>query len=180
MCVSQEPQRGREGKGVETAHSEGEFQPFVEASNFLALSREGTTGARRHDLQTGVCLSTGLPPCASHITSRGLEARAGRRAGQHYHGAEGGRQLVDAAGRREDEHLVAQGLGQLAEHELQHFPVGLLRGGQPVRGRRARRARSSVCREAAAWPLDPRPCGSARSPEGSSLPHDGCALQTPG
>lgn len=80
MCVSQEPQRGREGKGVETAHSEGEFQPFVEASNFLALSREGTTGARRHDLQTGVCLSTGLPPlCVPHHLpgprGQGREAR---------------------------------------------------------------------------------------------------------
>lgn len=52
-----------------------------------------------------------------------------------YHGAEGGRQLVDAARRRENEHLVAQRLGQLAEHELQDLPVGLLQGKGSVRAR---------------------------------------------
>ena len=43
-----------------------------------------------------------------------------------HHGAEGGGQLVDAARGGEDEDLIAQRLGQLAEHQLQHLPVGLL------------------------------------------------------
>lgn len=45
----------------------------------------------------------------------------------HYHGAEGRRQLVNIAGGGENEDFVAQGLRQLAEYQLQHLPVGLLR-----------------------------------------------------
>ena len=43
-----------------------------------------------------------------------------------HHGAEGGGQLVDTAWRGKDEDLIAQRLGQFAEHQLQHLPVSLL------------------------------------------------------
>lgn len=62
-------------------------------------------------------------------------ARRGHRKQLCYHGAEGGGQLVDAARRGENEDLVAQRLGELAEHELQYLPVRLLREKRAVGGR---------------------------------------------
>lgn len=55
--------------------------------------------------------------------------------GRRYHGAEGRGQLVHTAGGGEDEHFVAQRLGQLGEHQLQHLPVSLLEEGLDNGGR---------------------------------------------
>lgn len=117
-----------------------------------------------------------MPSCVSPVFSQGLAAfgrgrnyaaagpmtpaRRGHRKQLCYHGAEGGGQLVDAARRGENEDLVAQRLGQLAEHELQYLPVRLLRekravGGTSVigAGRPSSRAGSSVWSWASGPPL---------------------------
>lgn len=43
-----------------------------------------------------------------------------------YHAAEGGAQLVQTAGRREQQHFILQRPGKLIQNQLQNLPVGLL------------------------------------------------------
>lgn len=62
------------------------------------------------------------------------EEELARSCGGRYHGAEGRGQLVHTAGGGEDEHFVAQRLGQLGEHQLQHLPVALLEEGLTIEG----------------------------------------------
>lgn len=96
-----------------------------------------------------------------------------------HHGAEGGGQLVHAAGRGEDEHLITQGLWQLAKHELQYLPVHLLQAeglvgglGAPRGGTACSWACSLVCSWAASglWARSVPATSGAHAPLGKFSP----------
>lgn len=143
-----------EGEGEESSQHTGRASqsPAQRPTN-----GEGRTGPQEHDLPAGLPSRVSAPDLPGPGGRGGKARAAAPRCGRPYHGAEGSGQLVNAARRREDEHLVAQGLRQLAQHKLQHLPVRLLQGEQPL-------SRSAVSSLAAAWPPDPSVPAGARAP----------------